>query len=360
MRDYLDGDQRRRQIIDATWLLLRDRPVAELTTRQIAQALGVSQPAIFRHFSSRDEILLAVLGQARGELADVVERTLTHPSSGLHRIGMLAHGIYQYAEQYPGLPRVLFADVAQGPGSPTQPAIRALLSMLTEVVAELLAADQRSATLSGDLDAHRAATAFVAMQQGHMLQWQLAGRAQGLLAQGEPLLAMWAAAVRAGVPRVAEAPAAESGALPPIAVLDVRPILAGGVDPLQAILAELGKLPAYGLLKVRAPFRPGPLLALLPTRGHAVQARQLGAALWEVEVLGQQAVAPEDLRELEAPLPLERVLLSTAQLGPGDSRLFRLPRPPTLLLPHLQARGLIHFLHVEDDGSALLLVRGKP
>jgi len=64
-----------------------------------------------------------------------------------------------------------------------------------------------------------------------------------------------------------------------------------------------------------------------------------------------------DLRGLEAPEPMEKMLLAGAQLGPSDSFLARLPHVPYPLLPHLEARGLIWQIHEENDGCVVILIR---
>ncbi len=74
-------------------------------------------------------------------------------------------------------------------------------------------------------------------------------------------------------------------------------------------------------------------------------------------VLGSRTPDIVDLRDLEAPEPMEKVLLACSQLGAGEFFLAHLPRVPTLLFPHLETRGLSWWVHEEEDHSALLLIR---
>jgi uncharacterized protein (DUF2249 family) len=141
--------------------------------------------------------------------------------------------------------------------------------------------------------------------------------------------------------------------------LDVRPILAAGTDPLQAILAALGGVAPDGMLQVVAPFRPAPLLALLSSRGYRCEAREDSPGTWAVEIRGPAAPEVLDFRDLEAPGPLEHVLRHTAALPAGGVLLARVPRMPMLLLPRLTERGLVATPCAQPDGSALLHVR-KP
>ncbi len=74
-------------------------------------------------------------------------------------------------------------------------------------------------------------------------------------------------------------------------------------------------------------------------------------------VLGGQIPEIVDLRDLEAPGPMEKVLLACSQLGDGEFFLAHVPRVPIMLFPHLESRGLRWWVHEEADQSALLLIR---
>ena len=64
-----------------------------------------------------------------------------------------------------------------------------------------------------------------------------------------------------------------------------------------------------------------------------------------------------DLRGLEAPEPMVRILEASMQLGPDEHYLALLPHVPQPLFPHLEARQLAWQLFEQTDGSAVLIVR---
>ncbi len=70
-------EHRRAEIADAALRLIATRGIAELTTRLVAEAVGLTTGALFRHFGSIDEILCAVV--------DRVEQLLrsTYPPADL-------------------------------------------------------------------------------------------------------------------------------------------------------------------------------------------------------------------------------------------------------------------------------------
>lgn len=370
---------RRDQMIAAALRLLGDTSIETLTTRALADELGLSQPALFRHFADREALLLAVVEHARASLEEVAVAILADARPAVAQLRALGVGVLEHAARTPGLPRLLFASATPGAGA-VRDALAETVSMQGALVAELVREGQRAGELDPALEPEVAATLFVGILQGLVLRWELGGRREPLAARFEALFLLWLRGAatrrpRAARPEASVEPAAigaregatlagagdDEGAGPsePLAALDVRPLLASGVDPLMAILERLERLPPAGLLLVEAPFRPAPLLSLLARRGHGVHDERLDERHWLVEVVVGAQPAIEDLRDLEPPEPLERVLTAAAALAPGGVYLARLPRFPRLLVPHLQRRGLGFAVLGRPDGAALVRIEGR-
>ena len=77
---------------------------------------------------------------------------------------------------------------------------------------------------------------------------------------------------------------------------------------------------------------------------------------YKFPVLGCEIPETVDLRCLEAPEPMERILLACSELDDDKYFLAHLPHVPMMLFPHLESRGLRWWVHVEDDQSALVLI----
>jgi hypothetical protein len=76
----------------------------------------------------------------------------------------------------------------------------------------------------------------------------------------------------------------------------------------------------------------------------------------------QESEIPEviDLRGLEAPEPIEKILLACTHMTADEQYLAHLPHVPEPLFPHLEMRGLKWQVFEEPDGSALVLIRRIP
>jgi uncharacterized protein (DUF2249 family) len=54
----------------------------------------------------------------------------------------------------------------------------------------------------------------------------------------------------------------------PVTSLDVRPLLAAGEEPFDAIMSAAAALPPDGVLEITAPFEPVPLYAVMRAQGY--------------------------------------------------------------------------------------------
>lgn len=358
--------ERRKQIVEATLRLLARAPIESLTTRQLAKELGLSQPALFRHFASREALVLEVVAHARAELEQIAAGIVDGGGPAIAQLRALGRALLEHVERQPGLPRLLFSSATPAAG-PVRDAMRHVVAMQAALLAELVRQARREGDLGDAGDADHAATVFMGMVQAVVLRWEISARRGSLATQLDPLFELWLHGVAAR-PAVRLAPPAAPDqaadrpptSTAPLAALDVRPLIARGIDPLATILTGLEGLPRAGVLVIEAPFRPTPLLSLLTRRGHSVTADALAKDRWRVEVVLDGAPAIEDLRDLEPPEPLERVLEACSALAPGQVYLARLPRFPRMLIPHLRERGLTFALLEASDGSTLLRVVKQP
>jgi uncharacterized protein (DUF2249 family) len=156
--------------------------------------------------------------------------------------------------------------------------------------------------------------------------------------------------------------------------LDVRPILAGGSDPFAEIMAAVGSLAPGQDLRIVAPFRPGPLIQVLGSKGFTHAEEELGGGAWAVtfsRAAGRDAgTAPAgadarpwpdpvrhlDNRDLDPPEPMVRVLAAIEEMAAGEVLSALLPREPSFLLPELAKRGHAWRGAMEEGGKTYRLM----
>ena len=67
-RQYEDTETRRRQVAEAALQTIAEEGVSRFTTRAIAERVGISDGTLFRHFGSKEEIVLEAMSLLEAEL----------------------------------------------------------------------------------------------------------------------------------------------------------------------------------------------------------------------------------------------------------------------------------------------------
>jgi AcrR family transcriptional regulator len=74
------------RIIDATYRVIERTGDIDPTMRAILREAGLSTPAFYRHFRSKDELFVVILDDGRRRLADTIERRVARETTGRGRV----------------------------------------------------------------------------------------------------------------------------------------------------------------------------------------------------------------------------------------------------------------------------------
>ena len=147
--------------------------------------------------------------------------------------------------------------------------------------------------------------------------------------------------------------------------LDVRPILAGGTDPFEAIMAKLKTMNDDETLRIINTFEPIPLLNILKKKGYDYQTERPESGVVHTYLEKSDATAEEpvgettqkdeltyesvmekfagkmrevDVRDLEMPMPMVTILEELELLEAGEALFVNHKKLPQYLLPELKDR----------------------
>jgi TetR/AcrR family transcriptional regulator len=187
-RQRMRTDERQREIVAAVLALARERGPDAITTQAIADRMGVTQGAVFRHFPDKQAIWLAVFAWVRESLGAALTAATEQVESPLARIerAFLAHVAFIVAN--PGVPRVMFHEMQYPGDSPVRAEVRAMITSYRERLALLFRQAKAAGELPRDLDATLAPVSFIGAVQGLVIEASLAGDETGMAKRARKLL----------------------------------------------------------------------------------------------------------------------------------------------------------------------------
>lgn len=184
---------RQAEIIATMLRLAAERNPADITTTDIAKAMRVTQGALFRHFATKEAIRLAVVEWIEAQLlgALLAARQAAPDALAALRAMFLAH--VRFAQAYPGVPRLIFAELQQAEASPVRLVVQKIMQRYRQVLAETLAQAMAAKRIRADVDCQAAASLFLGGIQGLVIQSMLSGSDAALERQAEAVLDLYLA-----------------------------------------------------------------------------------------------------------------------------------------------------------------------
>lgn len=101
---------RQREIIDAALVLISEQGIQELTMKRIAAIVGVSEPAIYRHFPSKSEILSALVGEIEVSRANILREARQSGAGAAETLAAFFEAHARLFAQRPAIITIFFSE----------------------------------------------------------------------------------------------------------------------------------------------------------------------------------------------------------------------------------------------------------
>lgn len=119
---------RKEQILNGTLGLIMHHGLSGTTMTRIANKVGITEPALYRHFANRKEIMLAALDTAFVRLAERISFEEEDAAAYLRRVAATVH---EEISNNPDLARMLFEFICAPPSEDLrEPVVKYLLMFL--------------------------------------------------------------------------------------------------------------------------------------------------------------------------------------------------------------------------------------
>ncbi len=174
---------RQQEILTAALELTAAGGIRQLTIRNLAEKLGITEPAIYRHFRSKSEIIRTLIGEFDRGMPE-----LPPDLAGFEAIVQFARNRFAQVAEQPPLAKVLFAEelFQEDPEFP-----RLLLEMMhrhRKTLGKHFREGQRSGEIRADIPEEMLFRLVFGPVRLLVKQWGLSGGAFDLRRKGEELL----------------------------------------------------------------------------------------------------------------------------------------------------------------------------
>ncbi len=172
---HLPADERRAVTVETVVELAAEQNPSEITTAAIAKRMRLTQGALFRHFPNKDAIWQAVIKWIAERLLARTDEAASTAASPLLALEAMFMTHIDFIARHPGIPRMLLSELQRHEETPAKGLVQTLISGYRKRLSILIDKGKSQGELDQDIDSEAAATLFIGMIQGLVIQSLLAG-----------------------------------------------------------------------------------------------------------------------------------------------------------------------------------------
>lgn len=163
---YLKSEERQAATIDSVVELAGDNNPSEITTSQIAEKMGVTQGAIFRHFPTKSAIWTAVMDSVSRRLLGRVEDAAAEHADPIEALRAMFTAHVEFVSAHPGVPRIVFGELQRREDTVAKTAVRSLLSRYAVVIEMQVKRGQAMGLIRPEVEPPALANLYIGTIQG--------------------------------------------------------------------------------------------------------------------------------------------------------------------------------------------------
>lgn len=129
---------RREEILGTLAYMLQTHIGQPITTKNLAAEVGVSEAALYRHFPSKAKMFDELISYIEDIVLSGVNKVLESEKQTLPRVEQVIYLLLQFAEQSPGMTRVLTGDALMGEHERLRSRVVSLFERLEAQIKQIL------------------------------------------------------------------------------------------------------------------------------------------------------------------------------------------------------------------------------
>ena len=184
-----DFTERQIEIMEAATLRIDKFGIQELTIKNLASDLSLSEAALYRHFKSKNEILLGLLTyfilEMNERLALIIEDKEKQPSELLKKVFVLQLNTFV---QKPAIVSVIFSEGIFQFNKDLSDKVSTMMALMQKNINALIVRGQNEGVYGKLLGADTITTIIMGSMRMVVLKWKLSGNKSNLVNDGKNVL----------------------------------------------------------------------------------------------------------------------------------------------------------------------------
>lgn len=175
------------EILDASKSLIGERGIQTLTIKNLAKKMLFSEPALYRHFKDKTEIIKALLLYHREIVELGVKKIIESNNNAVCKFQEILKFKFKHIENNPELVMIIFSETSFQYDSVLSACVSSALEERVEKINSLINSGQNEGCIRNDIDSKQIATIILGGIRTTILSWKLSNFKSSLQKDGEKL-----------------------------------------------------------------------------------------------------------------------------------------------------------------------------
>jgi AcrR family transcriptional regulator len=176
------------EIIDKSIDIIASKGIQGLTIKNLSKEIGISEPAIYRHFESKTAILLSILANFQEMSSFMNEAIRDMDDTAINKIEFLFTKVIDIFSKEPSHISVVFSEEIFKNESVLKEKIIEIMNLKEKVVEDILLEGQKKGEIRTDIDNKTLALIVIGALRFRVKQWDLRDQHKNLKKEGVLLI----------------------------------------------------------------------------------------------------------------------------------------------------------------------------
>ncbi len=196
LNEFDSLSQRQKEIIVESTKLISDKGIDSLTIKNISQAMGLTEMALYRHFKSKTEIVQTILTIFQTKMHAIVETLISKDLPPIETLSEFTKTHFSNFSQFPWLTSILFSQEIFMLGERENLLLQVIEQMLKKIGA-VISSGQKEQAIRSDIPTESLALVVLGTLRTVTLRWHLSGQKRNLIKDRDAALSALLNLIRA-------------------------------------------------------------------------------------------------------------------------------------------------------------------
>ena len=184
-----DIKTRQLEIITAAGEILSESGISGLTTKKLAAKMGFAESALYRHFKSKEDIIITMLQYLAADMDKRFDACLANVEGAELQLKELFNNQFEFFKKNPHFLVAIFSDGLLEESKNINTAITEIMAVKKKYLLQIIKQGQKDKTFTVNLSAEELAHIIMGSLRLHILQWRMSGYAFDVKQKGNKLMA---------------------------------------------------------------------------------------------------------------------------------------------------------------------------